>query len=383
MASWSEAVLAAVRRHVRRTGSTIFSRQGLIDGEMDAIVTATGSSGATPWQTLSRVLQELRDTGAIEFLREGTYRYDGLPVSEALLGATKGVFVTCPDSEYRDEPPLFYRFPPRWLNAAVRTVGHWIVYQEPRRAGGRGYFAVAKVEKIVPDPKEAGMHLALIEAGTFLEFPNAVPFQLDGKAVERGLLDGDRLNNGRAIQSIRPLSNRDFNRIVELGLMEVEADLPRVGAPERFEERVFEDESVYEPPVDRATILVGRKLRDPGFRRAVLNAYDGRCALTGMRLVNGGGRLETEAAHIMGVGDGGPDAVSNGIALSGTVHWMFDRGLIGLGDDGAIVMSGKINDREGVEKMLLPGRRAEWPAGAQRPHPRYLAWHRERFGLAA
>ena len=46
--------------------------------------------------------------------------------------------------------------------------------------------------------------------------------------------------------------------------------------------------------------------------------------------------------------------------------------------------SSKINDREGVEKMIYPDRRAHWPSSvAHRPHPRYLAWHRERFGFAA
>jgi putative restriction endonuclease len=143
-------------------------------------------------------------------------------------------------------------------------------------------------------------------------------------------------------------------------------------------------QEAFEGPVDRATILVSRKFRDARFRRAVLHVYEGRCALTGMRLVNGGGRLETEAAHIMAVGEGGPDAVNNGIALSGTVHWMFDRGLIGLSDAGDILLSSKINDREGVEKMIYPDRHARWPSTpAHRPHPRYLAWHRERFGFQA
>jgi hypothetical protein len=57
--SWSEAVHSAVQRHVQRTGSTIFSRQGLIDSEMDAILAATGSVGATPWQTLSQSVDRL------------------------------------------------------------------------------------------------------------------------------------------------------------------------------------------------------------------------------------------------------------------------------------------------------------------------------------
>jgi putative restriction endonuclease len=369
---------------VLRTGSTIFDRQTLIDAEGPRILGDTGSGGATPWQTLSRVLQELRDEGLLEFVGGGTYRYNGLqPVAEQ-VGTTKGVFVTGPYSDYNDDPPHFYRFPPQWLNAAQRVVGNWIIYQEPRRAGGRGYFAVGKVESIIPDPKEAGMFLAVIEPGTFLEFGRDVPFQLDGRAVERGLLDANgRLNNGRAVQSIRAISNADFNRIVELGLMDAEPEMPRVGQAEPVPAMLGEaGQEAFEGPVDRATVLVSRKFRDARFRRAVLHVYEGRCALTGMRLVNGGGRLETEAAHIMAVGEGGADAVNNGIALSGTVHWMFDRGLIGLSDSGDILLSSKINDREGVEKMIYPGRRARWPsAPAHRPHPRYLEWHRERFGL--
>lgn len=382
--SWSEAVAAAIRRHVLRTGSTIFDRRRLIDAEGPRILADTDSDGATPWQTLSRVLQELRDSGLLEFVAPGTYRYDGLAALPAQTGTTKGVFVTGPYSDYDDDPPHFYRFGPQWLNAAQRVIDNWIIYQEPRRAGGRGYFAVGKVESIVPDPKNAGMFLALIEPGTFLEFGRDVPFQLDGRAVERGLLDASgRLNNGRAVQSIRPISNADFNRIIELGLMDAEPEMPRVGQIEPVPSMVGEaGQEPFEGPVDRATILVSRKFRDARFRRAVLHVYEGRCALTGMRLVNGGGRLETEAAHIMSVGDGGPDAVNNGIALSGTVHWMFDRGLIGLSDAGDILLSSKINDRESVEKMIYPDRRARWPSmAAHRPHPRYLAWHREQFGF--
>lgn len=121
--SWSEAVLAAVRRHVRRTGSTIFSRQGLIDGEIEAIVAATGSSGATPWQTLSRVLQELRDAGRIEFVGDGVYRFAGQRAIEITSGPSKGVFVTGPHSIYEDVPEELYRFPLNYLHAARRMTG--------------------------------------------------------------------------------------------------------------------------------------------------------------------------------------------------------------------------------------------------------------------
>lgn len=383
--SWSEAVISAVRRHVQRTGSTLFTRQGLIDSEMDAIVAATGSSGATPWQTLSRELQELRDRGLLEFVGPGVYRYAGLPVPETQFGKTKGVFVTGTHSIYGDVPKDYYRFPANYLPAARQMVGQWIIYLEPRRAGGRGYFAVAKVEKIEPDPTTPGMHLAMIAPGSYLDFGTAVPFSIDKLPMERGLLNDDGSIKGSKQLAVRPLSNADFNRILEIGLMDPEPELPRIGQADA-EASMLADlgQEVFDGPIDRATMLVSRKVRNAKFRRAVLHVYEGRCALTGMKLVNGGGRLETEAAHIMSVAAGGPDAINNGIALSGTVHWMFDRGLIGLTDQGEILLSSKINDREGVEKMIHPDRQARWPlAPAYRPHPRYLAWHRQYHNFAA
>jgi len=91
-----------------------------------------------------------------------------------------------------------------------------------------------------------------------------------------------------------------------------------------------------------------------------------------------GGRAEAEAAHIRSVEANGPDIITNGIALSGTVHWMFDRGLISLSDDLEILLSKKINDIDGVRKLINPNARARLPKHSEwRPHPRYLSWHRE------
>ena len=47
----------------------------------------TRSTGATPWQTLSRELQELRDRGLLEFVGTGVYRYAGLTAVPAPIGA--------------------------------------------------------------------------------------------------------------------------------------------------------------------------------------------------------------------------------------------------------------------------------------------------------
>ena len=380
---WSEAVEIAVRRLAGRQGGAEFSLQDLIESELDRIVRETGSRGATPDATLRRELQQLRDRGGIAFLGGGHYRLLDAPLALPQVAPSKCVFVIGSHSIYADEPDRFYRFPPRWLNAAARSVGQWILYQEPKRAGKRGYYAVARVEQIVRDPADAGMFLALIEPGTYLEFGRDVPFQLDGQAVERGLLDGNgRLNNGRAIQSIRPISDEDFDRIVGLGLIEEDELLPREDE-EAMPERVHEDQEPWLGPIERETVLTSRKVRNQQFRKRVLDVYDRRCALTGMQLINGGGRAEAQAAHIMSVEAGGPDTVANGIALSGTVHWMFDRGLIALSDAGDILLSRKINDVAGVEKLIYADRRARLPANENRPHPRYLAWHREWHGFAA
>jgi putative restriction endonuclease len=60
---------------------------------------------------------------------------------------------------------------------------------------------------------------------------------------------------------------------------------------------------------------------------------------------------------------------------------MFDRGLIGLSDDLGILVSRQVNDRAGVEAMINRTGRALAPVpvrAADRPHPHFLAWHREQ-----
>jgi putative restriction endonuclease len=124
--------------------------------------------------------------------------------------------------------------------------------------------------------------------------------------------------------------------------------------------------------------MTSRIVRDRVFRRIVLRAYDERCAVTGLKFINGGGRAEVDAAHIRPVAENGPDIINNGIALSGTAHWMFDRGLISLSDNFEILISRQVNDFDSVRAFVnksgqafLPARPADWP------HPHFLRWHRD------
>ena len=113
--------------------------------------------------------------------------------------------------------------------------------------------------------------------------------------------------------------------------------------------------------------------------RVVRAAYANTCAMTGLRLINGGGRPEVQAAHIMPVASKGPDSVRNGLALSGTVHWMFDRGLISLDDEGRILLAER-RVPEPARGLLNQSGKAIWPKElGLRPHPHYLRFHRENI----
>jgi len=291
---------------------------------------------------------------------------------------TFGIFIHRSDSIYDDSPAERYQFPPQYLGRVQACVGDWIIYYEPVKVPGtRGYFAVAKVQQVIPDPGSPGMYLAIIEAGSYLDFANPVPFNSPDGLVERGLLNEQGAISGRAQSAVRPISPSDFYRIVTLGLAERDDLLPRIGEA-TTDSAVREEPAPFLYEQERITALTSRVVRDRVFRRIVVKAYDARCAITGLKLINGGGRAEVEAAHIRPVGANGPDTVQNGLALSGTVHWMFDRGLISLSDELDILVSRQVNDPDGVWSLVNKSRRALAPARAMdRPHPAFLGWHRE------
>jgi putative restriction endonuclease len=223
------------------------------------------------------------------------------------------------------------------------------------------------------------MYLALIEPGSYLDFAMPVPFADTNGPIERGVLNDQGRISGRAQAAVRGLSASDFNRIVQAGLAEGDALLPRIDvlsdATSVREERL---PFGFDETRERVSSLVSRVVRDRVFRRIVLRAYDERCAVTGLKLINGGGRAEVEAAHIRPVEANGPDIVSNGIALSGTAHWMFDRGLIGLDDDMGIIISRQANDPDSIHSVVnTSGRILLPPREADRPHPQFTRWHRE------
>ena len=311
---------------------------------------------------------------------------------------TKAVLTTKVTPVYDDLPEVRYHFPKTYLNQISQAVGDWIVYYEPRRStgesastGGRQvYFATARIEGIFPDPVLANHFYA--EISNYLPFTRPVPFK-EGSHYYESILEKDdgSTNKGAFGRAVRVLPTVEYDLIWQAGFghvlgMEVRnreaPDVPEEPMQPSAWRAEQETNFQYDVPMeqDRRIIeqLVSRPFRDKAFSAAVKSAYHDTCAMTGLKIINGGGRSEVQAAHIKPVEHLGPDSVRNGIALSGTMHWMFDRGLISVADDYSLLLArDRLPDTVGRllggnTRLLLPNRLA------LRPHPKFLDYHRQK-----
>lgn len=295
---------------------------------------------------------------------------------------TKAVFQASSHSHYLDRPGELYHFPNIYLGRVARAVGDWVVFFEGRRGGSRGYYAVQKVHRIEPDPADPSHSFAILDRSSELSFEqNVARLKEGGVPWETGL----PLSRGSNTAAVRLINDADFAAIIGEGLRSTEDidALPREGPlyPAGF----ADGQAPFGPAElkgaelsgDRAQILGSRPFRDRCFARQVKRAYAARCAMSGLALRNGGGRPEVEAAHIRPVEHAGPDTVWNGLALSGTLHWMFDRGLLSVDADHSILIARDTLASEVVDRLLTPERRLIAPADPWlQPHPAFLEWHR-------
>jgi putative restriction endonuclease len=81
-------------------------------------------------------------------------------------------------------------------------------------------------------------------------------------------------------------------------------------------------------------------LRGSLFKREVPKVYDHRCAISGMRIVATANIQMVDACHIMPFAESHDDTISNGIALSPSLHRAFDRGLISISSDHRVLYAG-------------------------------------------
>lgn len=125
-------------------------------------------------------------------------------------------------------------------------------------------------------------------------------------------------------------------------------------------------------------------VRDQGFRRAVVTAYDHRCALCGIRVRTLDGHTLVEAAHIVPWSETRDDRPVNGLALCRTCHWTFDERLPSVSRDYIVVTSMQLNVPGNLSGYLtsLEGRAIFVPSQElYRPDCDSLEWHRKHLLL--
>ncbi|MGQ0742721.1 MAG: HNH endonuclease [Alphaproteobacteria bacterium] len=286
------------------------------------------------------------------------------------------VFTIKAGSGYDDVPEERYHFPGQYLGRARQAIGDLIIYYEPRRGDGRlSYIAVARVDSIDLDPIREGHYYARMS--DYLNFDSPVPFRGDGGLFETALRgQGEAGLSGEFRNAIRLLPNSEFEAILAAGFTGSNSENRPIDlAPGQLAEEPVE---FVRPIIEQ---VVRKPFREAAFARQVKRAYDSRCAFTGLDMRNGGGRTEVDAAHIKPVGadHNGPDSIRNGLALSKTVHWMFDRGLLSIDSDFKI-LTAKSLVPEPIKRLLLPNGYILLPdKTAERPHPVFLEYHRNKI----
>lgn len=74
-------------------------------------------------------------------------------------------------------------------------------------------------------------------------------------------------------------------------------------------------------------------LRSHVFKKTVVEIYNGRCSISGMKLEFGATVTMVDACHFIPFSQSYDDTIHNGIALSPTLHRAFDRGMVSVSDD--------------------------------------------------
>lgn len=125
-----------------------------------------------------------------------------------------------------------------------------------------------------------------------------------------------------------------------------------------------------------------KKIREPGFRRAIMRIYDYTCAVCKLQILTLDGETVTEAAHIVPFNETNNDDVRNGISLCKLHHWAFDKYLISVDESYNVTVSDLMTENGPAEwkleslkgkSILLPEQQELYPAQEA------LAWHRKKL----
>jgi putative restriction endonuclease len=122
--------------------------------------------------------------------------------------------------------------------------------------------------------------------------------------------------------------------------------------------------------------------RNPGWRAAVLQAWDRQCAFCGYDGQLAGTSAGIDAAHVRWFTFDGPDDLDNGLALCALHHKLFDLGALGLDLDLRVQVSAVFTARTPAGRTVyeLHERPLTPRPGTITPSADHITWHtREVF----
>ncbi|MFC0601852.1 phosphorothioated DNA-binding restriction endonuclease [Streptomyces palmae] len=135
-------------------------------------------------------------------------------------------------------------------------------------------------------------------------------------------------------------------------------------------------------PARTERLSPARRQRDRRMRELVLTAYEYRCAFCGYDGRIGAVPVGLEAAHVRWWAFDGPDEVDNGLCLCSLHHKLFDKGVLGIGDDHRVLVSQRFVGGSPVARdqvISLAGRPLIGPqAGASPIAPAHRYWHADQ-----
>lgn len=136
----------------------------------------------------------------------------------------------------------------------------------------------------------------------------------------------------------------------------------------------FEKQTAALPRSTEAERLVVQRVGQDLFRAGLLEYWEGRCAITGLKVVE-----LLRASHIKPWAECATDAerldVFNGLLLAPDLDAAFDLGFITVADDGRVLVSPVLSEED---RALLGVDGSLCVAGLADGHRAYLSWHRAK-----
>lgn len=208
---------------------------------------------------------------------------------------------------------------------------------------------------------QAGVLMQIVEEGILLALPEAgtaerIGLEISGQAAPSGMTSvGLARGASHIYEALRVLQTLLMHPVAVLSA-QVEARLAAIPETERTRE-------------------VRKRIGQDVFREALMDLWQGRCAVTGLALPTQLLRA-SHAKPWAKATDGERLDPFNGLLLSVHLDAMFDTGLIAFSDDGTLLCSRYLDTSVREHFSISEGLRLQTHSPGHVP---YLAWHREHL----